>query len=203
MRHLKMSLSALAMAAAIALTGASVASATALWEGSNKLFVGSLIDFSLAGLTVAKLTNTAGTEVLDECSVSTVRGTISNAGGSGVAVKGNIGSITWEGCTVPTTTDTKGSLEVTQIGSSTDGTVKATGEIGVTINTIFFGLCQYGVKAGAHLGVLKTSSSGVAVFTANATAVKLSGSNFVCPETTKWVATYYNTVNSNLRVEAT
>ena len=199
MKHLKMlGLAVVAAMALMAMVGAGSASATALYNGATKLGVGATIDFSNVG--PVKLTNTAGTEVLDECTGSTVKGTISQAGGAGVAVKGNISELTWSGCTVPTTTDEKGGLEVIWT-AGTEGTVKASAEIGVTINTIFFGVCKYGVKAGNHLGTIKSSAAGTAQFTANATATKLAGSNFACPETTKWIAAYQSTTPHNLRVE--
>ena len=208
MKHLKMfSIAAVAAMALMGFVGASTASATALYKGATKMVKGETLDFSLAEKETAKLTNTAGTETLDECTGSTVKGSITNAGGAGVAVQGSISELLWTGCTVTTTTDEKGGLEVTQIldkegKPTTEGTVKANAEIGVTINTVFFGICKYGVKSGTHLGVIKTASSGAAFFTANAVAVKLSGSNFACPETTKWTAKYQSTEPVNLRVEA-
>jgi hypothetical protein len=185
------------------LAGAGSASATGFWNGTTKLGKGTFIDFSLAGLARAKMTNTAGTETLDECQVSTVRGNVSSAGGSGFSVFVSLGSNLLESCTVPTSTDIPGGWEIGQIGTSTEGTVKSSAEIDVTVNTIFFGVCRYGVSSGTHLGVLKTTSSGVAQLTLNVITKKLSGSNFACPETVKWTASYYNTGIENLRVEAT
>jgi hypothetical protein len=177
---------------------ASSASATELYNGATTLKSGTALDFSNVG--TAKLTNTAGTEVLDECTGSTVKGTTTNTGSAGVAVQGNLTELTWTGCSVPTSTDTLGGLEVAWT-AGTEGTVKANAEIGVTINTIFFGVCKYGVEKGNHLGTIKSSAAGTASFTANATAKKLSGSNFACPETTKWAASYTSTTPDNLRVE--
>jgi hypothetical protein len=200
MKHVKMlSLAAVAAMALMALVGVSSASATTLFNGTTVLKTGSTLDFSLKSAT-AKLTNTTGTETLDECTGSTVKGKTTNE--TGTSVTGSLEELTWTGCSVPTSTDNLGGLEVDQIGTTTEGTVKASAEIGVTVNTIFFGVCKYGVKLGNHLGVLKTSAAGTAVFSANATATKLTGSNFACPETTKWVAEYQSTTPDNLRVEA-
>jgi hypothetical protein len=185
----------------IVLVAASSASATALYNGTTSLGVGAELDFSLKFGTSALLVSTEGGE-LDKCSGSTVRGSITNAGGASATVSGNISELTWTGCTFPTTTTIKGGLEVHQIGSSTEGTVTSNAEIGVTINTIFFGSCVYGVKSATDLGKITSFSSGTAEFHANAVAVKLSGSNFACPETSKWTGTYVSTTPDNLRVEA-
>jgi hypothetical protein len=206
MKHVKIIGIVAVAAMALMAFAASSASATALYNGSTKLGVGSELDFSLKAGTKAQLTETAKPEgegrVLDECGTSTVKGKITNAGGAGVEVQGSNSELTWGSCSVPTTTDTLGGLKVAQIGTSTEGTVKSNAEIGVTINTIFFGTCRYGVANGTHLGVIKSSASGTAEFTANAVAVKQTGGEFACPSTTKWVATYVSTTPDNLRVEA-
>ena len=200
MKHLKMfSIASVAAMALMGLVGAGSASATALYNGATKLGVGATLDFSLS-TGVSRLTNTQGTETLDECTGSTIKGSISSAGGVGLPVKGSISELTWTGCTVTTTTDEKGGLEVSWT-AGTEGTVKANAEIGVTVDTIFFGPCKYGVKAGTHLGTIKSSAAGTAQFTANATAQKLFPSNFACPETARWIATYASTTPHNLRVE--
>ncbi len=176
---------------------ASSASATVLYNGSTKL-TGALLDFSLEALAHARLTDTSG-NTLDDCAVSTVKGNTKNTGSATETVKGTIGTISWESCTFPTSTVTAGSWEF-HWTSGTNGTITSASEIGVTINTVLFGSCVYGVKAGANLGVLTTKSSGVAVFDANATVIKLSGGG-ACPETAKWTANYYNTSDENLRIE--
>jgi hypothetical protein len=201
MKYVKiLSLAAVAAMALMAFA-ASSASATALYNGATKLGVGSELDFSLKTGTSALLVNTEGGE-LDTCKSSTVKGSITNAGGASATVSGNISELTWGSCTFPTTTTIKGGLEVHQIGTSTEGTVTSNAEIGVTINTVFFGTCVYGVAKATDLGTLKTAASGTAEFIANAVAIKLSGSNFACPETSKWTGTYVSTTPDNLRVEA-
>jgi len=201
MKYVKiLSLAAVAAMALMAFA-ASSASATALYNGTTKLGVGSELDFSLKSGAKAELTETGG-EAIESCSTSTVKGSITNAGGSAATVSGNISSLLWESCNFPTTTITNGGLEVHQIGTGTEGTVTSNAEIGVTINTVFFGSCVYGVEKATDLGTLKTTASGTAEFVANAVAKKLSGSNFACPETARWKATYQSTTPDNLRVEA-
>jgi len=203
MKYVKiLSLAAVAAMALMAFA-ASSASATALYNGTTKLKVGSELDFSLKSGTSALLVDTEN-NTLDTCTTSTVKGSISNEGGAGKAVSGSISSLTWgqEGgkCTFTTTTTKNGGLEVNWT-SGTSGTVKSNAEVAVTINTVFFGSCVYGVASGTSLGTLASASSGNATFTANAVAIKLSGSNIACPETSKWTGTYVSTTPVNLRVE--
>jgi hypothetical protein len=187
------------VAVAMMAFAASSASATELYNGATTLKSGTVLDFSATSFPF-RLTNTQGTETLDECTGSTIKGTTTNNGSAGVAVQSNITELTWTGCSVPTSTDTLGGLEVAWT-AGTEGTVKANAEIGVTINTIFFGLCTYGFEKGNHVGTIKSSAAGTATFTENATARKLTPSNFACPETARWIATYTSTSPDNLRVE--
>jgi hypothetical protein len=193
----------IAAAAAMALMAfaASSASATALYNGATKLGVGSEIDLSLKSGTSALLVNTEGGEIVT-CKASTIRASISNAGGATATVSGNISSFTWESCTSPTTTTIKGGLEIHQIGSTTEGTVTSNAEIGWTINSVFFGTCVWGVAKATDLGKLTTFAGGTAELHVNAVAIKLSGSNFACPETAKWTGIYVSTTPDNTRVEA-
>jgi len=190
MKYLKI-LSLAAVAAMAMMAFASSASATTIIGGSPEKTLGSgdTIDFSIPSGKSAVLVDTEGGE-LDTCSGSTVNGKLSSA------ATGSIESLTWTGCTFPTSTVTKGKLEVVSTGG-TNGEVKADAEIGVTINTIFFGSCVYGVTSGTKVG---TVAGNPAVFTANAVAKKLSGSNIACPETSKWTGTY-NATTANLHVE--
>jgi hypothetical protein len=153
--------------------------------------VGTVLDFSLKSGTSALLTETGG-GTLDTCTESTVKSKITVAGGTeGKTATGENTSITWGKCTFPTVTVTLGKLKIDPIEKTTNGTLTADSEIGVTINTVFFGSCVYGVKEGSVIGTL--TSGAPASFDANATAVKLSGSAFACPETSKWTATYVAT----------
>jgi hypothetical protein len=202
MKHLKMfGAVALAAISLAAWGGAGSASATALYNGTTKLGVGSKIDFSLKSGFRGTQTETSG-RVLDECGTTTIKGTISAAGGSGSEVQGTTETLEQSNCTVPTVTDVKGGMKIAQIGTSTEATVRANSEVGITINTIFFGACRYGVSSGTHLGVLKSSASGTAEIVTNAVATKQTGSEFACPETSKWTGTYVSTEPDNLRVEA-
>ncbi len=208
MKNLKL-LGLAAMAAmALMAVAASSASATGLYNGTTKLWEGSTIDFSIPSGGSTKLVDTNG-GTLDQCLTGTIKSTILGAGGvvSGTtvdnlyAVKGgwNIG-LTWGGCSFPTTTTTPGKLKVNWT-KETQGTVESDAEIGVTINTVLFGSCVYGVAENTSLGTLTTASSGAATFDANAVAKRLSGSQAACPETSKWTGSYTSTEPVNLRVE--
>ncbi|HWC48356.1 MAG TPA: hypothetical protein VG448_05695 [Solirubrobacterales bacterium] len=150
---------------------------------ANKWAAGTALNFSLKSGTSANLVTTAG-EALDTCTGSTVKGKIEK----NEPVVGPIESLTWTGCTFPTTTQVLGRLEVKAIEGSPNGTVKGTSETRVNINGGFFGSCNYGAVAGTTLGTLIEGKP--ATFFANAVVVKLSGSAVACPETAKWTGEY-------------
>jgi hypothetical protein len=190
MKHLKSLGASLVILVAFAAFGAAAASATELYGSSGTLGSKTILDFSLKSGTSALLTETGG-GALDTCTGSTVKGEITNAGSATTTTTGKITSLTWSGCTFPTATVTLGKLEVHHNSGTESGFINADAEIGVTINTVFFGSCVYGVTAGTSLGAL--TGGNPATFEANAVAKKLSGSAFACPETSKWVATYVST----------
>jgi hypothetical protein len=203
MKYLKMlGLALIAAAALTSFIGASTASATVLYKTTpslQTLGVGTILDFSLQSGTSASLVTTAG-ESLDTCTSSTVKGKITNEGSATTTTTGEITELTWGGCTFPTVTLVKGKLEVHHIAGTTNGLLTADGETTVTINTVFFGSCIYGVTAGTTLGEL--TGGDPAIFHANAVAKKISGSGFTCPETSKWTATYVSTEPTSIDVEA-
>jgi len=195
MKHVKMlGVAAVAAAALIAFVGVGTASATTLTnEAGEVVKTGSTIDFSIPSGKSAVLVNTIGEEI-DQCSSSTASGKTTNEGGTGVAVKGNVETLTWGSCTFPTKTLTVSSLQVNGTGS---GNVSATGTFEVTINTILLGSCIYGVTNGTPVGTLASGT-----FTANAVAEKFPvGSNFVCPPTAVWTGTYTATEPKGLKVD--
>lgn len=196
MKHLTaLGLSIAAALAAMAFVGAGTASATVLCKTTttpcgSRVVNGTVIDASLIKETSALLTETGG-GTLDKCTGSTAKGKITQEGSSTTTTTGSIEQLTWSGCTFPTTTVTLGKVEAHHITGTDNGTLTADAEIGVTMNTVFFGSCVFGVKSGTDLG---TGTGGnPEIVDVNATAVKLSGSAFACPETSKFTATYVNT----------
>ena len=205
MKHLKML--GLAAAAAMALTAfiAASASASVLCSAAestcsavNRWPIGTTLDFSLKAGTSAKLVTTDGKTTLDTCTGAgtTVSGKLESDTSSATPTnaKGNVpvSGLTWATCTFTTDTLKTGGLEVVQ-GASGNGTVKVTGEFQVTINTILFGSCVYGVGVGTSLGELKEGKP--ATFVANATVFRIS--TIACPETAKWTGEYTLTSPAN------
>ena len=191
MRNLKLLGFAAVAATALMAFAASSASATALYNGSGtKLGKGAIIDFSIPSGSSAKLVDTEN-EPIDTCTISTVKGELENEH------TGKITVLSWEKCTFTTTTKTPGKLEVVSTGGTT-GEVQADATIEVTIDTVFFGSCVYGVTAGSRVGTLAGSP---AVFTGNAIAERFTGSNISCPTTAKWTGTYNATEPPGFHVE--
>ncbi len=206
MRYVKMlALAAVAAGALMAFIGAGTASATVLCSttadpcpAGQSWPANTAIDFSIPSGASANLVDTTG-EPLDTCTTSTVKGKITNAGSSSATTTGAVEELTWGSCTFPTKTLTLGNLEIHKVAGTSNGTLTADGTFEVTINTIFFGSCIYGVTSGVDLGELTegiyTKTTGkptdeTAVFHANAVAEKFSGSNLACPSTSRWTATY-------------
>jgi len=195
MKYMKiLGLVAVAATALLAFLGVGTASATTLTnEAGEVVKTGSTVDFSIPSGKAAVLTETGG-EPLDTCTTSTVSGKTTNEGGTGVAVTGNVETLTWKSCTFPTETKTLAGLQVSGTG---ERNVSATGTFEVTINTILFGSCIYGVTKETPLGTLANGT-----FTANAVAEKFSGSSLACPATSLWTATYTATEPKEVKVDA-
>ena len=198
MKYLKMlGLAAVAAAALTAFLGAGTASAesTELFAGATTLSSGATIDSSLTTGTSALLSDTSG-ELADTCKGSTVEGKTTNTTGS--PITGSISNLTWSTCAFTTKTITNGSLDITKIAGTNDGTVTGTGSE-VTVLVFGFIDCVYGTGAGTHLGTLDGVTSGNATLDIKATINLVSG-GFGCPETTKWVANYTVTTPAALNV---
>jgi len=195
MKYLKMlALAAVAAGALMAFLGAGTASASKLCSttvdpcpAGQGWTANTPIDFSIPSGQSANLVDTTG-EPLDNCSTSTVKGKITVAGSGTETTTGPVEELTWASCTFPTKTLTLGKLEVHRIAGTSNGTVTADGTFEVTINTVFFGSCIYGVTSGVSLGDITEGNP--AIFHANAVAEKFSGSNLACPSTSRWTATY-------------
>ncbi len=194
MKYTKMlSLVAVAAAALMAFVGVGTASATTLTdEAGNVVKSGTTIDFSIPSGASTLLVDTEN-EPLDTCTQSTARGKTTNEGGTGAAVTGNVETLDWGNCSFVTKTLHTNGLQVNGTGS---GNVSATGTFEVTINTILFGSCIYGVTNGVSIGTLASGT-----FTANAVVEIFPGSNFFCPTTAKWTGTYTATEPKGLKVD--
>jgi hypothetical protein len=202
MKYLKMlALTAVAAGALMAFLGAGTASAAVICSTTKdpcpegqKWPVNTPIKFTAISSLLLKETGASG-GTLDTCTGGTVGGKLTNAGGAGVTATGPVETLDWTGCIFPTTTNTLGKLEIKKIAGTSNGTVVADATFKVTINTVFFGSCVYGVTAGVSLGDLtegkgQTATTGgePAIFHANAVAEKFEG--VVCPDTANWTGTY-------------
>lgn len=225
MRYVKMlALAAVAAGALMAFIGAGTASASKLCSttvdpcpAGQHWPVGTPIDFSIPSGSSASLTDTAG-EPIDTCTGSTVTMTTTNTGSTTETVTAHITKLEWSGCTFPTATTHKGCLEIHNITGTSNGTITSdacpgitggSGNSEVTINTVFFGSCIYGIESGKSIGDLTEGTfttsprHATAIFHASAVAKKLSGSNLACPETSKWSATYVMTEPENTTLAVT
>ena len=184
MKHVRiLGLAVLAVMAAMAFVGAGTASATTIDCAGVHCPVGTVIDASLTGS--ASLTTTEGT-VLDTCTGGTVKGKTTTTGSASETVKGNIEELTWGPCTEPTTTITKGTLEI-HWTSGLNGTLTAgSTRTQFTVGTTIFGSCVFMLEPGVSFGTVTGTTSGDAVLHINAI---LHGTN-LCPTTARWVGTY-------------
>jgi hypothetical protein len=199
MKYLKMlGLAAVAAMALLAFLGASSASATTICTNTETpcslanqytTEAGHMneIEASLETGTTATLKNTSGS-IEDTCNTSTVKGSITNAGGAAATVTGNVTELAFGGCTNTTTVNNAAacSLEVHNIVNTDNGTVTGSG---CTVTIVLFGVsCKFGVNNGTHLGVVTGGAMGT--MDIEAVVRRIDGSSILCPETGLWEAKY-------------
>jgi len=211
MKYAKMlALAAVAAGALMAFLGAGTASASvhcSTTTGDKPCPAGQRwpnkapIDWSIPAGGTSVLTNTAG-ETLDSCSGSEMIGEITKEGSETEATEESVESLTWSGCTFPTTTLETEDVIVDRIAGTSNGTVTTVKKPGgggtafrVTINTVLFGSCIYAITSNVSLGDVTEGKPGV--LHPKAAAEKSSGSGFACPETAVWTATYVVTKPAN------
>jgi hypothetical protein len=183
----------LAAVAAMALMafGAGTASATKLCLNnlsttacSSHLATGGTVEGTLTGSAILE---TTGGSTLDTCTGSTVSGKTTTTAATGSSVIGDVETLTWTGCTFPTGTVAKGSLEIKHIAGTDNGTLTGKGQE-VTINTGFFGACTYGTGAGTDLGTVVGGAP--AKLTINALVPLVKNESGLCPAEARWTASY-------------
>jgi len=201
MKYLKMlGLTVVAAVALTALVGAGAASATVLCKNnlntekcSEPYPVGTKGTASLASGSSAIIEEVGPEgETLDTCKGSTATETLQNAGSATTTVTGKVAAsgITWSNCTFSTTTISGGEAELHWIAGTDNGTLTAKG-FEVTINTIFFGSCVYGLGSTMKdWGTIVGGAPGS--FTANAIVSKISG-GVTCPTEARVTGKYINT----------
>jgi hypothetical protein len=135
------------------------------------------------------ITETLGGTVLDTCTISTLKGKVTNPGNSSEAAKASIEELAWgavgSGCTKTTDTVATGSLEFSWIKGTDNGTLTLHNSEW-TINTIF-GTCTYGSGASLDLGTVTGGSP--ATISINTIVPKITG-NIACPSEVRWTAGY-------------
>jgi hypothetical protein len=196
MKYVKMlGFAAMAAAVLMAFTGVGTASATVICKNnsntetcSEPYAIGTEGTASIEKGNSALLTNTEG-ESLNTCTGSTVTGKLKSQGKEKPALS-ELTTLTWSGCNFLTKTINPGLGELHWIKGTDNGTL-TTGGVEVTINTLFFGSCIYGFTSGTDVGTTVGGNPGS--LTVNAVAEKFSGSNIVCPATTKFTAKYVAT----------
>jgi hypothetical protein len=174
MKYLKMlGLAAVAAMALLAFLGASSASATTL-ESNGTPFNGAVsLVFSIEPETKAVLKDSAGTTT-DECPTSEVKGTTEKdeegkGDFTGPTVGGKVSSLTFVNCTHTTTVIKSGSLSISWIENTTDGTVFSSGAEVTVVSTAFGASAVCKTGSGTDIGTLTGATNGTTNKTNTAT----------------------------------
>lgn len=178
MRYLKLlGLTGMSAAALVAF-GAGSASATTLYSTGVPISAGTTLHMTLESGSIVTSTTDEKT-LVDTCTATTIDGKTTNTSGTTVTME--IEHLVSSGCTVTTLTLLPGKLHF-----SSTGTVTGSGTL-ITVN--FSGVsCRYGYGAGTHLGTVNTGTLSI-----NAVINEQEPKAFLCPDTTKWVASYFIT----------
>lgn len=205
MKHFKILVGAFAVLMAM---NTGTASATKLYgNGATVLGAGTLFSAGLAAGTSTSISTSEGA-LLNTCTGSSLSGSIVNAGGALERVKIGVSSFSFTGCKTTVDVEERGELEVSHISGTTNGTLTGVGIL-IRVDTNLFGstiTCRYRtgtqILTGIDLGTLTGSTTANATMDVNATLTKVETSNFLCPSSANWVATYSVSSPSKLYVEA-
>ena len=194
MKYVKMfGLAALA-AALMAFAAVGTASATTLDDAEGAMGVGDTIAAESEGTT--ELHPPIGSI---KCEESQVGGEITNAGGEGVNVSGNITALSWSKCNATVTVLAKGTLSVSSSGSN-NGALSSTGAQ-VTVSYLGFH-CIFTTNNTA-LGTVTGSANtgGNATLDIKATIPRTGGSSGAfCGSTAAWTGSYKVTTPGTLNI---
>lgn len=201
MKYIKMlGLAAVAAAALMAFVGASTASATILTgEGGTKLGENTEIHAVNEGNVVLT------TEFLNiTCSSSTVAGKTTNAGGgSGVAVTGNVETLTFTSCNCPVTVLKRGTLAVNWTSGSNGSVTSSGAEVTVNCSTIFGTVhCIYTTN-NTSLGTVTGSATTGKTATMDIASADIprETTSSLCDKTANWDAKYEVTAPDVLNID--
>jgi len=185
---MNMGLAAFAALAITASIAAGTASATMLEVGGSAKNESVTITATLASGTSAILKDTSGFSQ-NTCTTSEVKGSTEGSF-SGATLSGKVGTLTFGECDRTVSVHFKGSLSVSHITGTTNGTVSSS-DAEVTTGSPF-GTLTCVTNAGTHLGTLTGVSAGSATMHINA--------NVDCGISAKLTATYTVTSPSGLGV---
>jgi hypothetical protein len=198
MKYLKILGLAAVAAMAFMAFAAGTASATKLYSAGTALGVGTTIHAVSTGAAILETTGESPS-ILDECKSSTIHGTVTNAGGTGATVSGDVTTLSWNECTKTTHNKSLGganALEIHHLSGTTNGTLTVNGiEVEVT-SFEGFSPCVY---TASDIGTL--IGGGPATININ-TVVTKTGGPFICPSNARWTAVYEVTSPNPLVVHA-
>ncbi len=138
---------------------------------------------------------------LISCGASTKHWTTTNAGGSGVAVSGSIGALSFSECNATVTVLNNGTLSITGTGSN-NGTLRGTG---TEVTVEFVGTHCIFKTNNTTLGTVTGSSTTgrTATLDISATVPRTGGrSGAFCGSTAKWEGSYTVLSPDTLNVDA-
>lgn len=191
MKHLKiLGLCVLGALAATAVMGVGTASATKLCPTNtspcpNPYKKGTSIKAQLVPGTVSTMSSGF---VTIQCTQSEMNGKTTSEGGSKVAVKGSITSVTWKGCKTTSGTSCTASALNTPWGaevngSGGNGTMTVTGAAGKFTCSA---TCEYEAKSAS----VSVTGGGPAIIKANNVSFSKIGGSFLCSSSASWSAEY-------------
>ncbi len=165
MRHLKkIGLAAMMATALMVVVGASAASGAELYKATAEAAndtqgAGTEITATLKSGTSLLLKDTLG-GANDTCTSSEVKGKVESAGSSTTNPSGKVSTLSFGGCSHTTDVLANGSLEITNIAGTTNGTVISKGAR-VTVKSTIFGIsCVVHTDEGTTLGTLTGAKAG-------------------------------------------
>jgi len=175
MKYVKMlGLAAMAPMALMAFGAGSASATSHLYSTGVEVKAGTEVHITLQGS--ALLSTTDGKTLIYTCTTRTSTGKVEYPAGGDTIVAST--SLTWGGCTATTDTLVPGKYTISSAGTVTGSN---------TVVTVNFGgvTCRYGTGAGTTLGTLNTGKLAV-----NAVINEQEPKSFICPDTTKWFASY-------------
>jgi hypothetical protein len=188
-------LGAVAAVALIAFIGAGSASATVLCSTistpcNSKWAKSTQLEYIVKPETTARWIT--GVSV-NECKSGTMKATMANEGGAGVAVKLTMSAsdFSWNECTFNQATLEGGELEINSITGSNNGSITMKG-FAFRTETLQYGNCTYTAGTGTKLGTLTASGTGQSIIDIEVVLTKKEGSP-TCPTTMEWIEEWIQT----------